>query len=352
MTDESFAANVGDVYPDGVSLILPGSDSPTSKHYRGNASVGLKAGDRVKVTRIGSSYLVDYKIGVQGGAAPENTGKDYSNPNLLDNWYFVKPINQRGISSSGATTYNVYGLDRWKWNYGSKVGSYELTAAGLKVIPANTDERVIIMQPLEYPEVLDGRTITASVLTEQRGLISGTITRSADTNQAFYSTGSVRIELRSSNTIWYMFDAADTVVAAKLELGDQQTLAHLENGAWVLNEIPDYGEQLRRCQRFCRVTNWNNANYAQAPAVAVSSNVARAFLPFAGMRARPTITPTSGEHWRIYKNGQLVTPDSIAPYAASVNGLVLTINASGLTYTEALYFTSYSGTNVVFSADL
>ena len=40
-----------------------------------------------------------------------------------------------------------------------------------------------------------------------------------------------------------------TLLAAKLELGDTQTLAHKENGVWVLNEIPDYGEQLRRCQR-------------------------------------------------------------------------------------------------------
>ena len=38
---------------------------------------------------------------------------------------------------------------------------------------------------------------------------------------------------------------------AKLELGSQQTLAHQdENGNWVLNEIPDYGEQLARCQRY------------------------------------------------------------------------------------------------------
>ena len=39
--------------------------------------------------------------------------------------------------------------------------------------------------------------------------------------------------------------------AAKLELGTTQTLAHQdENGNWVLNEIPDYGEQLARCQRY------------------------------------------------------------------------------------------------------
>ena len=43
-----------------------------------------------------------------------------------------------------------------------------------------------------------------------------------------------------------------TVKAAKLELGSTQTLAHKENGVWVLNEIPDFGEQLRRCQRYCR----------------------------------------------------------------------------------------------------
>lgn len=40
------------------------------------------------------------------------------------------------------------------------------------------------------------------------------------------------------------------LIAAKLELGPTQTLAHLENGNWVLNEIPDYGEQLRKCQRY------------------------------------------------------------------------------------------------------
>ncbi len=40
------------------------------------------------------------------------------------------------------------------------------------------------------------------------------------------------------------------IKAAKLELGATQTLAHQENGQWVLNEVPEYGEQLRRCQRY------------------------------------------------------------------------------------------------------
>ena len=43
------------------------------------------------------------------------------------------------------------------------------------------------------------------------------------------------------------------IYAIKLELGDTQTLAHQENGVWVLNEIPDYGEELMKCQRYYQI---------------------------------------------------------------------------------------------------
>ena len=46
----------------------------------------------------------------------------------------------------------------------------------------------------------------------------------------------------------------ETIIAVKLEHGSEQTLAHNEgteeNPFWVLNEIPDYGEELRKCQRY------------------------------------------------------------------------------------------------------
>ena len=40
---------------------------------------------------------------------------------------------------------------------------------------------------------------------------------------------------------------SEVFIAAKVEIGKTQTLAHQENGAWVLNEIPNYWEQLYRC---------------------------------------------------------------------------------------------------------
>ena len=45
--------------------------------------------------------------------------------------------------------------------------------------------------------------------------------------------------------------ASAVIEAAKLELGSTQTLAHQDaDGTWVLNEIPDYGEELLKCQRY------------------------------------------------------------------------------------------------------
>ena len=46
----------------------------------------------------------------------------------------------------------------------------------------------------------------------------------------------------------------ETIIAAKLELGDKQTLAHKDsNGTWVLNELPPYTLELCRCKRFLSV---------------------------------------------------------------------------------------------------
>ena len=39
-----------------------------------------------------------------------------------------------------------------------------------------------------------------------------------------------------------------TIQAIKVEYGTQQTLAHLEGNTWVLNEMPDYNEELIKCE--------------------------------------------------------------------------------------------------------
>ena len=136
-----------------------------------------------------------------------------SNPNLLDNWYFAYPVNQRNVS--GTIDAVGYFLDRWKLVSGSvTIGSNGITLNGT------------IVQILETAV---GTDVTASALTTE-----GVVVASYDNNSKTIS----------------LTGAGQTFVAAKLELCSTQTLAHQENGVWVLNEIPDYGEQLRRCQRY------------------------------------------------------------------------------------------------------
>ena len=57
-------ATVGAVSSDGVTLIFAGESAPSTKKYKGNAALTLKAGDRVKLSYDSGTYLIDYVIGV------------------------------------------------------------------------------------------------------------------------------------------------------------------------------------------------------------------------------------------------------------------------------------------------
>lgn len=224
------------------------------------------------------------------------------NPNLLDNWYFGNPVNQRegrivpagtpyfvpgsstqaGVLSSPATvigyldsggkypqvkvggeTYITqigtdipgyvgagYIIDRWKLDIGESV----TIDNGLNITKANS----YFGQYFDDFDKYIGMQMAGSVLMSDGGLYTGTFVYNGvpDQGQTFFtnsrlgmyiqklSTGLTQVEINSN---------ADNVKvrAVKLELGSQQTLAHQDaNGVWVLNEIPDYGEQLRKCQRY------------------------------------------------------------------------------------------------------
>ena len=179
-----------------------------------------------------------------------------SNPNILDNWYFAYPVNQRNVS--GTIDAVGYFLDRWKLVSGSvTIGSNGIALNGT------------IAQILETAV---GTDVTASALTTE-----GVVVASYDNNSKTIS----------------LTGTGQTFVAAKLELGSQQTLAHKDaNGNWALNEIPNYGEQLRRCQRYFVNFNPNKVNwFAMPPAVASTAYQAYSAvtLPVA-MREQPVVT--------------------------------------------------------------
>ena len=225
-----------------------------------------------------------------------------TNPNLLDNWYFGRPVNQKngyfvpaGVDyytfaweKVGQTDKNYQVLLRRNAenNYDCEIeiNGTRYVVAGANSVPGyctigytvdrwkldigeavTLEDGCICLKKSgtywgEYFDDFDqfiGMTLTGSVLLSDGTLRTGSFVYNGflDQVQTFFSSelGFYVQRLSDSITQCEINSLVDNVKikAAKLELGGAQTLAHKENGVWVLNEIPDFGEQLRRCQRYC-----------------------------------------------------------------------------------------------------
>lgn len=167
--------------------------------------------------------------------------------NLLDNANFLNPVNQRGAMSGAAG----YSIDRWSTSYGSGGVSWSLTSSGLTFQPTNPSSYGYICQVIdnEILSALTGKRISVYVLTSDGDVIGGVVPYTSNVliYDATYDGHRVRIRFSGSEFRIESFASALTVCAVKLEIGTDQTLAHQENGDWVLNEIPDYEYELYRC---------------------------------------------------------------------------------------------------------
>lgn len=250
-----------------------------------------------------------------------------SNPNLLDNWCFADPIDQRGgyvvppneavwsndsvigytdryykVESFDGTnnaviTFNNtaactvdgtkavrgyagagYTIDRWKMAYWNATNPKVLISEGGITIStenaASVANAISLNQAIEHPECYAGREVTLSFLlgnltVNSTGVCMGFYVNgtaysrvritSADANQlksktitvpTDVSSLSVRIEQDANNG--GAGSVSINVIAVKLELGSQQTLAHQDaDGNWVLNDPPPNKQQeLAKCQRY------------------------------------------------------------------------------------------------------
>lgn len=171
------------------------------------------------------------------------------NPNMLDNWYFGNPVNQRGDTQHTGSAATYY-IDRWRC--GGYNQTIELTQHGLHW---STNTGIWLTQPIENYDDLVGKIVTVSAIIDGI-LYSATGVVSSSDSIKFLTTGNLYLEVTKEEKGVRFVTYTDptqivTIKAAKLELGSQQTLAHQDaDGNWVLNEIPDYGEQLAQCQRY------------------------------------------------------------------------------------------------------
>lgn len=59
-------ATIGQIYGDGMSLIFPGAECPSEKHYKANLYCKFKAGQRVYIAKDSGTYVVLFPVGVSG----------------------------------------------------------------------------------------------------------------------------------------------------------------------------------------------------------------------------------------------------------------------------------------------
>lgn len=205
----------------------------------------------------------------------ETLEREISNPNLLENWDFRNPVNRNGKGEY--TGKGVWTADRWitSGNQGIKVTIQNRNL----MITSETDSNYKgISQPLmKGTELFAGKTVTISALVEENavGKIEMFIGNTSNPSNAGILYGlSVFTEdaglITSTVTLPNTFSepiltftlgvspgvsgghlGSFKVVAAKLELGDHQTLARQkDSGEWEIIDPPNYDLQYALCSQY------------------------------------------------------------------------------------------------------
>lgn len=207
------------------------------------------------------------------------------NPNLLDNAYFVSPVNQRGQTEY---TGNAYTIDRW-YIYAGRLDI--VSGSHIKITRNNMTDHFDLRQLFE--DLNKDLVYTFSILSDgELYSVTGTFVSNPVTKTPF---GEIMLSWSGGKENIVVIRPLTTdpvnITAAKLELGPIQTLAHQENGVWVLNEIPNYALERVKCQRYQFDIIGNFIGVFNGIAIGTTNNGIAEFiisLP-TSMRARPSL---------------------------------------------------------------
>lgn len=180
-------------------------------------------------------------------AASTNELNAIPKPNLFINPLFQ--IWQLYPSGWSGVPVNRYICDGWRVlsSNGAKTNNL-IPAAPYGMTNVAGGPNCSISQFLENAAQFNGLQMTCSVLKiaidGSQSFITATKTASGWTDStdilAFFGTSSE----------WRWINSGETLIGAKLEVGSRQTFAHKNtDGSYTLNEIPDKGTELLRCQR-------------------------------------------------------------------------------------------------------
>ena len=246
-------------------------DTVTPENLLSGATAHNAAGERISGAVAPVRYDVAQDLtSNQKTRARENIGAasiDEVNaipkPNLFINPLFQ--IWQRYPSGWSGVPVNRYLADGWRVlsSDGNKQNNLR-PASPYGMTSGAGGANCTISQFLENAAQFNGMQMTCSVLKIDAGgtqsFVTATKTASGWTDStdilAFFGTSSA----------WRWIGAGETWIGAKLEVGTRQTFAHKNtDGSYTLNEIPEVGKELDRCQR--RYQLFSSAGNRQTKAV-------------------------------------------------------------------------------------
>lgn len=230
----------------------------------------------------------------------------WSNPNLLDNYYFADPVNQRGQTEYTAAGYTI---DRWRMAV--DIGKILVEDDGL-VVDA-TSNAVTFYQPFDgklrwilgktFTVTIEYTYLSGPVWSELMFNLNGTLNAlhtgnlAAETGKRMVRSvtavipGSVTGSAAPLSLAWFYAakGAKVKIHSIKCELGARQTLLHQDaDGHWVLNAPPpNKALELAKCQRYLQPVK----NGGVVSGLKAANTEFRFTYPLVvSMRARPEIT--------------------------------------------------------------
>ena len=274
--------------------------------------------------------------------------------NLLDNWYFADPINQRGQTKYGESA--QYTIDRWRKT--ASTGSYvALADGGVEINNEDGGGQLYFMQKFEKGLPAGDYTLSALVsgVVNEGGRVLMYISDSEGSTVgggAKYITGTGRFGISVSGAeagkiarvqVQIPVGCAVTLEALKLEKGAVSTLEG--------DPPPSRALELAKCQRYqislfsgsgARIAGMGLANSATAATVLIPVPVT--------LRATPTVT-FSDMYLRNYALGLAAEVTAITAYVNGTNCAWLQVTSSGLTAGEPVFLRTEAG-NLLLDANL
>lgn len=342
------------------------------------------------------------------GAIDQAAGT-FARPNLLDNWYFGRPVDQKGgyIVPKGVNYYKVDGfvpqgpipetvkVDHIDYagsaifNYGGaacyvpKDGGYVRGYTGngysvdrwiLNNANINVKESELSISSVAYDnnfsqkiesklwEYMVGKTITISFLVKN---ITGRWVVASGNNKIYGTITEIGLHKFTDKLVESVTDAFHIfslggdaggqidILAAKLELGPTQTLAHRKGDRWVINEVPNYGDQLRRCLRHDYILGNASQNCPIGIGTAYSNDSVVCVIQLPEyMRTNPAVV-LSGEVQIRFSATQILTATSVLNYGFSGDKVQLYFpGLSGLTPGQYCDLFTQIGSRLEFNSNL